>query len=537
MSRRVALLIGVSEYGEGIPSLSAPPNDVAAVERVLKDPNMGGFGEVRPLINPDVPTMQTAIQRIFKNLAKEDLVLLFFSGHGITDDNNRLYLTTKGTSKDFYQATSVPAGFVQNISQECYAKRQAIVLDCCYSGAFAEGWQAKSVGLDLQKELGAEGRVVLTSSTATQTSFQQEDAELSLYTQYWVEGIETGAADIDGDGRIHARELHEYAKGKVREARPKQKPEIISDKEGYNILLSLAPVNDPELLYRQEVEKYTTRGNGKISIPAKRLLVINRQELDIGEQRANEIVNEVLVLYRKHRENIEEYKTVFLETVAAEYPLSSRSLEDLQDLLDYLGLEDKDVAEFKEKVLAKRRAKCQQEAKQQEPQEKVELLSEKGIDYTHLHDLLAAHRWKEADEETAKKILEVAGQTEQGWLFVEDIDNLPCEDLRTIDRLWVRYSDGRFGFSVQARIYGELGGTREYNRKIWEAFGDSVGWRRGGEWLAYKSLTFDKAKAKQAHLPAAAIIQGPTYTYTYTCVAGLSVLSSLAQRLVACRIT
>ena len=246
MAKKVALLIGVSEYGEGIPSLSAPINDVTAMKRVLENPDMGGFDEIETRINPDLAEMQKAVQQIFADRRKDDLVLLFFSGHGITDDNNKLYLTTKGTSKDFYQATSVPASFIQDRSSESYAKRQAIVLDCCYSGAFAEGWQAKSVGLDLKKELGAEGRVVLTSSTATQTSFQQEGEELSLYTKYFVEGIETGAADRDEDGKIYAHELHDYAKAKVQEVKPKQKPGIITDREGFNILLSQASVNDPK---------------------------------------------------------------------------------------------------------------------------------------------------------------------------------------------------------------------------------------------------------------------------------------------------
>lgn len=182
MTRKVALLIGVSEYGEGIPSLAAPLNDVEAMKRILENPKMGGFNDVKILKNPDsINAMQTAVAEIFTNCSKEDLVLLYFSGHGITDDNNELFLAIKGTSKNYYTATSVPARFVQKTSQNCYAKRQVIILDCCYSGAFAEGWQTKSIGLDIQKELGAEGRVVLTSSSATQTSFQQEGEELSLY--------------------------------------------------------------------------------------------------------------------------------------------------------------------------------------------------------------------------------------------------------------------------------------------------------------------------------------------------------------------
>jgi uncharacterized caspase-like protein len=370
MSRKVALLIGVSEYGEGIPSLSAPINDVAAMKRVLEDPNMGGFDEVETLINPDLAAMQTAVQQIFANCHRDDLVLLFFSGHGITDDNNRLYLATKGTSKDFYKATSVPASFIQDISLECYAKRQVIVLDCCYSGAFAEGWQTKSVGIDLEKELGAEGRVVLTSSTATQTSFQQEDEELSLYTQYLVEGMETGAADKDEDGKIHAHELHDYAKAKVQEVKPKQKPGIIIDKEGFNILISQAPIDDPELDFRKLVEKYATEG--QISIVAEKILRFKRQELGITDEKSDEIINEVLAPYRKRIENIELYKKAFTEAVEQNYPLTERLLNELKGLEDVLGLEDKDIAQIQQQILTQKEAEYQnQHSAQQQEAEKL----------------------------------------------------------------------------------------------------------------------------------------------------------------------
>ena len=360
MSKKVALLIGVSEYGEGIPSLSAPLNDVAAMKRVLENPNMGGFDEVETLINPDIPAMQTTVQQIFANCHKDDLVLLFFSGHGITDDNNKLYLTTKGTSKDFYQATSVPASFIQDRSLESYAKRQVIVLDCCDSGAFAEGWQAKSVGLELEKELGAEGRVVLTSSTATQTSFQQEGEELSLYTNYLLEGIETGGADKEGNGKIYARELHDYAKAKVQEVKPKQQPGIIIDKEGFNILLCQAPVDDPELDYRKLVEKYATEG--QITVTGNYILRIKRQELGIRDEKSDEIINEVLAPYRKRLEKVEVYKKAFTEAIEKNYPLTERLLNELQDLQDILGLEDKDIAKVKEQILPEKEVEHQQDS-------------------------------------------------------------------------------------------------------------------------------------------------------------------------------
>jgi molybdopterin converting factor small subunit len=133
-------------------------------------------------------------------------------------------------------------------------------------------------------------------------------------------------------------------------------------------------------------------------------------------------------------------------------------------------------------------------------QKEIELKSAKGIDYTKLRDLLKQQKWQEADEETANVMLQAANRTEDRWLREEDIDNFPCEDLRTIDQLWVKYSGGRFGFSVQAKIYRELGGTRQYNERVWNAFADRVGWRVNKSWIYYKDVTFD-IKAPHGHLP------------------------------------
>ncbi|MEG4394753.1 serine/threonine-protein kinase [Microcoleus sp. BROC3] len=134
------------------------------------------------------------------------------------------------------------------------------------------------------------------------------------------------------------------------------------------------------------------------------------------------------------------------------------------------------------------------------PAETTRVISAVGMDYTNLQNLLAAKKWREADEETARVMLKVAGREKEGGLNTESIDNFPCEDLRTIDQLWVKYSNGRFGFSVQKRIYKSLGGTREYDSEVWEKFGDRVGWRKKNEWLYYNELTFSE-KAPEAHLP------------------------------------
>ena len=98
---KIALLIGVSKYQSGLNPLPAAVKDVDAVQEVLLHPDMGGFVEsnVTVLKNPDRQQVETAIEMLFSDRLKDDLVLLFFSGHGIKDDTGRLYLATRGTRK------------------------------------------------------------------------------------------------------------------------------------------------------------------------------------------------------------------------------------------------------------------------------------------------------------------------------------------------------------------------------------------------------------------------------------------------------
>ena len=156
------------------------------------------------------------------------------------------------------------------------------------------------------------------------------------------------------------------------------------------------------------------------------------------------------------------------------------------------------------------------------------------MDYRKLRDYLAQEKWQEADKETRRVMLAVAKREKEGWLEVHHIDNFLCEDLRTIDQLWVKYSDGKFGFSVQKRIYQGLGGTREYNSDIWNKFGNEVGWRKGSIWLYYKDITFDK-KAPEGHLPSNGfgLFSG---TFGRFCLVEGVVFLSLSSRLVDCNI-
>ena len=243
--KKLALLIGVSEYEYELNPLPGALKDVDAIQRVLQHPDMGYFSpnNIKVLKNPQIPNMGMEIEKIFSNCQKHDLVLLYFSGHGIKDDNGNLYLASSQTCKhpngQLITSSTVAASFVHNIMDKSPSRRQVIILDCCFSGAFARGMTVKNDGdVDIKNQLGGEGRAVLTSSTSTQYSFEEQVSNHSIYTRYLVEGIENGKADLDNDGVISVDELHEYTRTRMQEVAPLCKPEIYAFKEGYKIQLA-----------------------------------------------------------------------------------------------------------------------------------------------------------------------------------------------------------------------------------------------------------------------------------------------------------
>jgi eukaryotic-like serine/threonine-protein kinase len=134
------------------------------------------------------------------------------------------------------------------------------------------------------------------------------------------------------------------------------------------------------------------------------------------------------------------------------------------------------------------------------PPQLHEKVSAVGMNYTQLRDLLKDGKWQEADAETTRVMLAVVGKENDGCLSEKDIENFPCEDMRTIDKLWLKYSQGHFGFSVQNRIYQSLVKNAHSQPEVWDKFGDVVGWRQDNKWMYYDDLTFT-INAPVAHLP------------------------------------
>jgi branched-chain amino acid transport system substrate-binding protein len=360
-----ALVIGVSNYTDtDFVALPAATRDAKAMQQVLIHPDIGGFEDVKCLEDPERQNMAEEIEGLFADCQRNDLVLLFFSGHGKPDSEGHLYLTSRNTNKNRLRSTAIDAGFVQQAINNCRAKRKVIILDCCYSGAFAKGWSAKDDGsVNLKNQLGGEGQAVLTSSTSTQYSFAQTGSDLSIYTQYLVEGLTTGDADLgrDGFGFISLGELHEYAQRKVQEVKPEMKPEIYPGKEGYTIRLAKTPSTDPIVRYRDAVSQYAyvrsiwfarrtvldgiqdwlnmpPRDDVRMSSTVRKTLDARYQNLGLSAEMAKKIEDQALSGYRLFHKNLESYEQEFVRKLRQENPLGTAALQELRELQQAKGI-------------------------------------------------------------------------------------------------------------------------------------------------------------------------------------------------------
>ncbi|WP_286395209.1 caspase, EACC1-associated type [Pseudanabaena mucicola] len=364
---RYALLIGISNYTKGLDPLPSAVKDVDALRQVLLNPEIGSFadGDVVVLKDAEKGAIETAIYDLFANRKPDDLLLFYFSGHGVTDDRRDFYFSGTSTSKEALPPTAVSSVYVQSEMDRSRSQRQVAILDCCHSGAFPKGMKAKDIGT-VDIKLGGEGRAILTAADSSQYAFEQEGFELSLYTHFLVEGLKTGAADRDEDGDVSVDELHVYVEGKVKSVNNSMSPKFFGQKEGHRIVLARAAQDDPKLKFRKEVEKVVKRSNGRISAIARSLLVEKSEGIDSLDVEA--IINEVLRPYQEYTKKLRKYETALTQMIAEEFPFSEVTQEELQEYENHLGLRDSDLQEIKNRIIGNKQVEYEQRLQQEQAQ-------------------------------------------------------------------------------------------------------------------------------------------------------------------------
>jgi len=233
---RAALLVATYDYEDpGLKELRAPEADAKALAQVLMDAEIAGY-EVTMLLNEPHYVVGEAIGDFYQNRRRQDVALLYFTGHGLKDDDGHLYFAMKNTKRNSLLFTGLAAEQIDAAMEASPSQQKILILDC-YSGAFPAGRTAKAdSAVHSLDKLRGRGRVVLTASDATEYAFEGDSirgqGHGSVFTKYLVEGMRTGRADLDGDGDISLTELYSYAHDKVIEEIPQQRPKKNEDVEG-----------------------------------------------------------------------------------------------------------------------------------------------------------------------------------------------------------------------------------------------------------------------------------------------------------------
>jgi len=253
---RRALFIANDAYADaGLHSLVAPSHDAQALAEALANPAIGNF-DVHVLHNQTAHGMRVAIEELFVEGRPDDLLLLYFSCHGLKDLTGALYLAAADTAPRLLRATALGAEFVQRLIGESRARRIVLFLDCCYGGAFVHGMVVKAGGQvhvqdsfsELEHMGGARGCVIITASSSTQYAFEngliQPGAapQPSVFTGALLDGLTNPAVDRDGDGWIGLSELFLFVEDRVRTYSTYQTPQMWALGTQGDLLIARSPL-------------------------------------------------------------------------------------------------------------------------------------------------------------------------------------------------------------------------------------------------------------------------------------------------------
>jgi hypothetical protein len=202
-----AILIGNSHYPKdpgNLQDLKGPINDVSALGRVLAEEPISLFSpaDVKLLTDRESQEISAELEELLSSARRDDVLLVYYSGHGITADNGSLLLCAHNTRTDLKVTTTVSAETITRMIDQSAAAITIIVLDCCYAGAFKTG--------DVAAELAGRGRYVLA---ATRARDRARDAEygtgFSRFTAHLLRGIQ-GAAAQPGAPYVTVSDLYQY---------------------------------------------------------------------------------------------------------------------------------------------------------------------------------------------------------------------------------------------------------------------------------------------------------------------------------------
>ncbi|MFM9551224.1 MULTISPECIES: caspase family protein [Streptomyces] len=158
-----AVLIGTSRYDSDLPDLLAVRNNLEVLQELLTSDASGGFPRERCEVIQDAPDPRAVCATIREAaMTATDTLLVYFSGHGVLNDDLYLHLALTGTDESDLRWTSIPFVAIREILEASPCPNKILILDCCNSGRVLDTLMGN--GPEPPEDLSIRGTYILTSS-------------------------------------------------------------------------------------------------------------------------------------------------------------------------------------------------------------------------------------------------------------------------------------------------------------------------------------------------------------------------------------
>jgi Caspase domain len=260
---RLAIIIGASEYKDNsIPTLRSPANDAKEVSDIL---SQYGF-DIKLLLGENVTSsnIRRAISDSFSQTDPYDLILFYFSGHGLLDGYGNGYIATYDTERDQPSVAAISIReVIENASQSINKRNIVMIFDCSYGGVATEVTRSKS-GLYIIASTTAHGQARQDTFTHKGNVFTDKGTSHShgIFSFNLIEGL-AGSAFDQSTGDLTLAGLYEYMEKKMAESGSEQKPSLVAGGRMENIIIAISPKRHSEDKKEQNTEQVEVVSNQK----------------------------------------------------------------------------------------------------------------------------------------------------------------------------------------------------------------------------------------------------------------------------------
>lgn len=493
MARNFAVVVGINNYKKIQPLKYAKSDAEKMRDFFMQDlqvspENLYFFSDDSPCdvwgrdTQPTYSNLETFFTESFETpfLESGDTLWFYFSGHGMPYEGRDCLLPID-FSLSIASKTTIPLSSITDRLRRSGADNVVMLIDACRSDG------AKNAGMGIGEEK-QQGVITFFSCSPSQVSYEIDEIGQGAFTNVLLEALR-----IQGEGNCATVErFYQYLRTQV--------PRLTQRYKNY-VQIPYAAIEPATKLHYILLPKFANLTD-ITSLKNDALYAEVKGDLTLAKQ-----------LWKRINVASSGNDQDFIDAIERLANKQSTPSPQPRETASFSGSRTPSAPtvspptvpkEFQREVIGRKTqpAPPASEVKKNP----VKLVSAKGIDYRELENWLKSKQWYEADQLTSRLMLRVKNREKEKWLTLENIKNFPCEDLQTIDNLWLHYSNGLYGFSVQKQIYVECCANakdfRYPNSEAWDKFCYRTAWKKDGEYVNYPKPFFEiNFMHEKGHLP------------------------------------